>query len=40
MLPGLRRVPDDRRPSAIGNAIYHATGRRIRELPFTQDKLL
>jgi len=27
-------------PAAIGNAIYHATGRRIRALPFTQDKLL
>jgi len=27
-------------PAAIGNAIYHATGRRLRDLPFTQDKLL
>ncbi|OXM43843.1 xanthine dehydrogenase family protein molybdopterin-binding subunit [Amycolatopsis alba] len=27
-------------PAAIGNAIYHATGRRIRDLPITQDKLL
>lgn len=27
-------------PAAIGNAIFHATGRRIRDLPFTQDKLL
>jgi xanthine dehydrogenase YagR molybdenum-binding subunit len=26
--------------AAIGNAIYHATGRRIRELPITMDKLL
>lgn len=25
---------------AIGNAIFHATGRRLRELPFTPDKLL
>ncbi len=25
---------------AIANAIFHATGRRIRELPFTPDKLL
>jgi CO/xanthine dehydrogenase Mo-binding subunit len=25
---------------AIANAIYHATGRRIRELPITPDKLL
>ncbi|PRX44946.1 hypothetical protein B0I33_11044 [Prauserella shujinwangii] len=23
-----------------GNAIFHATGRRLRELPFTQDKVL
>ncbi|GAA2826968.1 xanthine dehydrogenase family protein molybdopterin-binding subunit [Crossiella cryophila] len=27
-------------PAAIGNAIFHATGRRLRDLPFTQDKLL
>jgi xanthine dehydrogenase YagR molybdenum-binding subunit len=26
--------------AAIGNAIYHATGKRIRELPITLDKLL
>ncbi|MEV7627175.1 xanthine dehydrogenase family protein molybdopterin-binding subunit [Actinoplanes sp. NPDC089786] len=25
---------------AIGNAIFHATGRRLRDVPFTQDKLL
>jgi xanthine dehydrogenase YagR molybdenum-binding subunit len=27
-------------PAAIANAVYHATGRRIRELPITPDKLL
>jgi xanthine dehydrogenase YagR molybdenum-binding subunit len=25
---------------AIANAVYHATGRRIRELPITVEKLL
>jgi xanthine dehydrogenase YagR molybdenum-binding subunit len=27
-------------PAAIANAIYHATGRRVRSLPITLDKLL
>ena len=26
--------------SAIANAVFHATGRRVRELPVTPDKLL
>jgi len=26
--------------AAVGNAIYNATGRRLRELPMTLDKLL
>ena len=26
--------------AAIANAVYHATGRRIRDLPITPDKLL
>ncbi len=26
--------------AAIGNAIYHATGKRVRDLPITIDKLL
>ncbi|WP_277962662.1 xanthine dehydrogenase family protein molybdopterin-binding subunit [Pseudomonas sp. RIT-To-2] len=26
--------------AAIGNAVYHATGKRIRDLPITMDKLL
>ena len=27
-------------PAAIGNALFNATGRRLRELPFTPDKVL
>jgi xanthine dehydrogenase YagR molybdenum-binding subunit len=26
--------------TAIANAVFHATGRRIRDLPITPDKLL
>ena len=27
-------------PGALSNAVYHATGRRVRDLPITLDKLL
>jgi xanthine dehydrogenase YagR molybdenum-binding subunit len=27
-------------PAAIANAVYHATGKRMRNLPMTVDKLL
>jgi Aerobic-type carbon monoxide dehydrogenase, large subunit CoxL/CutL homologs len=26
--------------AALANAVYHATGRRVRDLPITLDKLL
>ena len=26
--------------AAIANAVYHATGKRMRDLPITQDKLI
>ncbi|MCA2216575.1 xanthine dehydrogenase family protein molybdopterin-binding subunit [Jidongwangia harbinensis] len=37
---GFGETPMTGVPAAIGNAIFHATGRRLREVPFTQDKLL
>ncbi|SDX95998.1 xanthine dehydrogenase YagR molybdenum-binding subunit [Amycolatopsis xylanica] len=37
---GFGETPITGVPAAIGNAVYHATGRRIRSLPITQDKLL
>ena len=27
-------------PAAVANAVYHATGQRIRDLPITLDKLM
>jgi xanthine dehydrogenase YagR molybdenum-binding subunit len=27
-------------PAALANAVYHATGRRVRDLPITLDKLI
>lgn len=37
---GFGETPITGVPAAIGNAVFHATGRRIRDLPITQDKLL
>ena len=31
---------NDRQLAAIANAVYHATGRRIRDLPFRPDMLI
>lgn len=37
---GFGEVPMTGVTAAIANAVYHATRRRIRDLPITQDKLL
>ncbi|WP_328353716.1 xanthine dehydrogenase family protein molybdopterin-binding subunit [Streptomyces sp. NBC_00445] len=37
---GFGETPGTGMTAAIGNAIYHATGRRIRDLPITPDKLI
>jgi xanthine dehydrogenase YagR molybdenum-binding subunit len=37
---GFGETPGTGVPAAIGNAIFHATGRRLRDVPFTRDKLL
>ena len=33
-------APSAKTAAAIANAIYNATGRRVRDLPITLDKLL
>ena len=37
---GVGETPIVPPPAAVANAIYHATGKRIRDLPITLDKLL
>ncbi|WP_235978107.1 xanthine dehydrogenase family protein molybdopterin-binding subunit [Streptomyces lycii] len=37
---GFGETPSTGVTAALANAVYHATGRRIRELPLTPDKLL
>lgn len=37
---GFGETPGTGVPAAIGNAIHHAVGRRLRDVPFTRDKLL
>jgi xanthine dehydrogenase YagR molybdenum-binding subunit len=37
---GIGEIPLVGFTAAIANAVYHATGKRIRELPITPDKLI
>lgn len=37
---GIGELPIVGVPAAVGNAIYNATGKRLRDLPFTPDKIL
>ncbi|EHN80368.1 molybdopterin [Streptomyces coelicoflavus ZG0656] len=37
---GFGETPMTGMTAAIGNAVYHATGRRIRDLPLTQDRII
>ena len=39
-IKGIGEVGNVGTPAAIANAVYHATGRRIRDLPLTMDKLI
>jgi len=40
VIPGPPRTAVGTPIAAIANAVYHATGKRIRDLPITLDKLL
>ena len=37
---GVGEIPIVGVAASIANAIYHATGKRVRDLPITLDKLL
>jgi xanthine dehydrogenase YagR molybdenum-binding subunit len=37
---GIGEIGNTGMAAAIGNAVYHATGVRVRELPITSDKIL
>ncbi len=37
---GMGEIGNTGSAAAIANAVYHATGRRVRDLPITLDKLL
>ena len=37
---GVGEIGIDGVPAAIANAVYHATSKRVRDLPITLDKLL
>lgn len=39
-LPGVKQAFSPEVAAAIANAIYHATGKRVRDLPLTINKLL
>ncbi len=37
---GIGEIGNTGSAAAIANAVYHATGKRVRDLPITLDKLL